>query len=252
MKNVLFMTSVMLFLLLSVFLFANFRSGENQEEKSYHLDYVPNEVLVKFKSDLGKYSIQNAVLYLQGKVINYLESELSPIAWDPSDLSVRSFRLDPDLLRIKLPETISIDQAIEFFNSIAYIEYAEKNLIFHACKTPNDPRRAEQYALNKISAYQAWDITTGSENIVVAVIDTGIDFNHPDLKDDGDDYRIWRNEDEIPGNGIDDDGNGYVDDYRGWNFVQNNNNIWDDNENDRHGTINSGIIGELIPIMVLA
>jgi len=205
---------------------------------------VPNEVLVKFKSDLGKYSIQNAVLYLQGKVINYLGSELSPIAWDPSDLSVRSFRLDPDLLRIKLPETISIDQAIEFFNNIAYIEYAEKNLIFQACNTPNDPRRAEQYALNKISAYQAWDIATGSSNVVVAVIDTGINLNHEDLKDEGSDYRIWKNEDEIPDNAIDDDNNGYKDDYRGWNFVNDNNFIWDDTSPAyQHGTINAGIIG---------
>lgn len=243
MKKTLSISSSLLIFLLSVFLFANLRSGENQEEKSSQLEYAPNEVLAKFKNNLGKYSIQNAVLYLQGRIMDYLDRELSPIVWDPSDLSVRSFRLDPDLLRIKLPVTISIDQAISFLNEIEYVEYAEKNIIFHGCVIPNDPRRAEQYALDMINAYQAWDVTTGSKSIVVAVIDTGINYLHDDLKDNGGNFRIWKNVDEIPDNGIDDDDNGYKDDYRGWNFVDSNNSIWDDNLGDRHGTINSGIIG---------
>ena len=89
MKKVFSMASVLAVILSSVFLLANLKPGEIQEEKSLELEYVPNEILAKFKSNLGMNSIQNAVSYLQGRVIDYLGRELSPIAWDPSDQAVR-------------------------------------------------------------------------------------------------------------------------------------------------------------------
>jgi subtilisin family serine protease/subtilisin-like proprotein convertase family protein len=104
--------------------------------------------------------------------------------------------------------------------------------------TPNDPLYASQWPLSassgRIDASQAWNYGTGS-SIIVGVIDTGIDYNHPDLA-----ANIWSNNREIPGNSIDDDGNGYRDDIRGWNFVGNNNNPMDDNG---HGTHVAGTIG---------
>lgn len=104
--------------------------------------------------------------------------------------------------------------------------------------TPNDPLYASQWpfssSIGRIDASQAWNYGTSS-SLVVAVIDTGIDFNHPDLA-----ANIWSNSREITGNGIDDDGNGYRDDIRGWNFVSNNNNPMDDNG---HGTHVAGTIG---------
>ena len=243
MKKTFLVMSVVALFLASISLFTRIKSETRQENESYAEDYVPNELLVKFDNDIGKYAIQDAINYLQGKVISYLGSELNPDAWDPSDLSVRSFRLDPNLLHIRVPEVVSIDQAIDLLYQRFRIEYAEKNLIFHACATPNDPLRQFQWGLGKIHAYDAWDITTGSPNIVIAVIDTGINYNHEDLKDYNSSARIWKNEDEIPGNGIDDDSNGYKDDYRGWNFVENNNDIWDDDALQKHGTMNAGIIG---------
>lgn len=101
--------------------------------------------------------------------------------------------------------------------------------------TPNDPRYGELYGLENIDAPVAWDYGTTSSSVVVAVIDTGVDYNHPDLVDN-----IWGNADEIPGNGIDDDGNGFVDDLRGWDFANNDNNPFDDNG---HGTHVAGTIG---------
>ncbi len=80
-------------------------------------------------------------------------------------------------------------------------------------RIPNDPG-AEQWAYKDIGLYQAWDLNTGSEDVVVAVIDNGFDMFHPDLIDN-----LWINKKEIPYNGIDDDHNGYVDDVYGWNFV---------------------------------
>ena len=87
--------------------------------------------------------------------------------------------------------------------------------------TPNDPQystQANHYDL--VNATQAWGIETGSSDVVVAIEDAGVDLNHPDL-----DGHIWTNPGETPGNGIDDDNNGYVDDYYGWNFGDNNSDI---------------------------
>ncbi|MDA2935832.1 S8 family serine peptidase [Patescibacteria group bacterium AH-259-L05] len=96
-------------------------------------------------------------------------------------------------------------------------EYIEPNVYFHISYIPRDNFYHEQWYLDKIQAPQAWDLTKGgSEDVVIAVLDTGVDVNHPDLKDN-----IWVNVDEIRGDGIDNDNNGYVDDYYGWDFVRN-------------------------------
>jgi len=111
---------------------------------------------------------------------------------------------------------------------------------------PNDPSFAQEWSLQNwgqsggtagidINATRAWDITTGSRNVVVAVIDSGIDLTHPDLAGN-----LWTNPGEIAGNGIDDDRNGFVDDIHGWNFVDNNANLQD---GYGHGTHVAGIIG---------
>ncbi len=93
------------------------------------------------------------------------------------------------------------------------VEFAQPNYIYRICRDPNDPDFADQYAHQLIQMQKAWDISTGSRDIVVAVMDTGVDVNHPDLKEN-----IWVNKGEIPDNKKDDDGNGYVDDVHGWNF----------------------------------
>ncbi|MBI5222068.1 MAG: S8 family serine peptidase [Candidatus Magasanikbacteria bacterium] len=82
-----------------------------------------------------------------------------------------------------------------------------------SAKMPNDPSAA-QWAYEHIGLYQTWNYTVGSKDVVVAVIDTGFDTFHPDLLDN-----VWKNEDEVANNKIDDDDNGYVDDVWGWNFV---------------------------------
>jgi len=117
---------------------------------------------------------------------------------------------------------------------------------FAYAKVPNDPLYLYQEPIYaKIGAPQAWDLTTGSNSVVVAVIDTGVDIWHEDLK-----ANIWQNQKEIPGNGKDDDNNGFIDDVNGWNFVENNNDVGisqiskdDDPEAVTHGTILAGLIG---------
>ena len=120
------------------------------------------------------------------------------------------------------------------------VESAQPNYIYKRCAEPNDPEFPDQYAHQLIQMTDAWDISTGSHDVVVAVLDTGVDTNHPDLKDN-----IWVNIDEIPNNEIDDDNNGYVDDVSGWNFENNNNDVIPENSWDSilgHGTNVAGVI----------
>jgi len=102
-------------------------------------------------------------------------------------------------------------------------------------KSPNDPRFSEQINLNQIKIPSAWDVTTGSSDLIVAVIDTGINPSHEELSG-----RLWVNIDEVPNNGRDDDNNGFIDDHLGYNFMNNTGDIIDQNG---HGTGVASIIG---------
>lgn len=108
----------------------------------------------------------------------------------------------------------------------------------------NDPLLGEQAYLAQIRAFDAWEAETGSSDVIVAVLDTGIDFDHPDIAEN-----IWVNTAEIPDDGIDNDGNGYIDDVHGWDFVEDDNSPEPDIEQDYnvsaipHGTAIAGVIG---------
>jgi len=129
----------------------------------------------------------------------------------------------------------SLEDALAEYRSNPDVEYAELNYIISANSIPNDPMYPDQWSLGKIAAEGAWSIYTGSSQTVVAVLDTGVDYNHRDLRDN-----MWVNEAELNGTeGVDDDENGYVDDIHGYNFIYNNGDPMDDYG---HGTYCSGII----------
>ena len=113
-----------------------------------------------------------------------------------------------------------------------------------AAAVPFDPLYKEQWYLRAVGAEGAWDVSKGSPFVTVAVLDSGVDLSHPDLAE-----RIWLNPNEIAGNGLDDDRNGYVDDARGWDFVGNDNDPNPDAgpespvDGTNHGTLVAGIIG---------
>ncbi|MFO1062485.1 MAG: S8 family serine peptidase [Pirellulales bacterium] len=142
------------------------------------------------------------------------------------------------------PSTASISNVMTAFQSRTDVLSATPDFRVTVTATPNDPSYTSEWGLENngvggkldadIDASEAWDYGTSS-SVVVAVIDSGVDYNHQDLA-----ANIWTNSREIAGNGKDDDGNGYVDDVRGWNFVSNNNNPMDDNG---HGTHVAGTIG---------
>lgn len=156
------------------------------------------------------------------------------------------YRGETTVRLVHLPVGEEVMSRLHSLSYDARVEYAEPDLIYTIDKVSNDPRQAELWGMQAIRASEAWEITTGSQDVVVAVTDTGIDYNHPDLIDN-----MWRNHGEVPNNGRDDDFNGYVDDYYGWNGYGNNGHPLDDNDHGTHvaGTIgavgdnNAGVVG---------
>jgi predicted outer membrane repeat protein len=130
----------------------------------------------------------------------------------------------------------SLDEVLAAYRSRPDVEYAEANPVISICATPNDRQYANQWALQKIHAPEAWDTCRGSSEVIVAVIDTGVDCNHPDLQGN-----LWTNGAEQKGRpGVDDDDNGYVDDVHGYNFIYRSG---DPTDEQGHGTHCAGIIG---------
>lgn len=155
---------------------------------------------------------------------------------------------------------VNLFQVIEDLKALPEVEYAEPNYIYsvddlkpvgpvitaddmkkmqsgsrssQAAVVPNDPLYSQQWYIPAVKADLVWEQTTGDTTQVIGILDTGIDWNHPDLKN-----KIWTNQGEIPSNGRDDDGNGLIDDIRGWDYINNDNNPMDDNS---HGTHVAGI-----------
>ena len=159
---------------------------------------------------------------------------------------VKGYGLVPGLYLVKLGPGMTAEAALPAFNRADGVLYAEPDYAKKALRTPNDAHFSNLWGMHNtgqnggklgadIQAPEAWDVTTGSRDIVVAVIDSGVDYNHEDLA-----ANMWRNPGEIPGNGIDDDGNGYIDDVYGINAITGSGNPMDDHY---HGTHCAGTIG---------
>ena len=152
---------------------------------------------------------------------------------------------------INLEENVDIYSEIEKYKSKDQIEIAEPNYVYNNCTIPNDIHFFQQWALNQdnncdIDGPEAWDITVGSPDVTIAVTDTGVDYRHNDLKDNiwinsGEDLNNDGDVDLSDFNDVDDDGNGFIDDIRGWCFAGfGGNNVMD---YDGHGTHCAGIAG---------
>ena len=187
----------------------------------------PDRVIARFKQGISKNTI-DAILAQQGL---RLEKTLR--------------HTGVSILKV-VDKGKSIKRILKDLDASGIVEYAEPDYLLHADVTPNDPRFGELWGLHNtgqsggtpdadIDAPEAWDTATGSADVVVAVIDTGVDYNHEDLA-----ANMWTNPGEIPANGVDDDGNGYVDDVYGIDPCNGDSDPFDDNG---HGTHCSGTIG---------
>ncbi len=141
----------------------------------------------------------------------------------------------PEIQLVRLPDGMPVPDAVAYYEADPAVQYAEPNYEVSISAVPDDPDYSQLWGMQTVSAPQAWDITTGSSDVIVAVIDSGVDYTHPDLAEN-----IWINTGEIPDNGIDDDNNGFVDDYHGWDFYSEDPDPMDENG---HGTHCAGTIG---------
>ncbi|MFH1427603.1 MAG: S8 family peptidase [Patescibacteria group bacterium] len=136
--------------------------------------------------------------------------------------------------KIKVPRGKIVNEAIGEYKRNYLVEYAEPNFLYQATIIPNDTYYNEQWYLQKIKAQTAWEKANSSPDIVIAIIDSGVQIDHPDIKSN-----IWRNLDEIPDNNIDDDKNGFIDDIHGWDFI---NNIPDPSPKFEEGFTEAGVL----------
>lgn len=174
------------------------------------------------------------------------ESELEELN-QRNDASVEEEIEGTRLNVIDLPQNLPVDQAVQRYENSPVVEYAEPDFLVFPTRTPNDPRYPEQWGLNNtgqtggtrdadIDAPEAWEQTTGDPGTLVAVIDSGVQAGHPDLRGN-----IWSNPGETR-NGVDDDGNGLVDDTQGWDFFNGDRTVYDGPKVDSHGTHVAGTV----------
>jgi subtilisin family serine protease len=232
--------------------------AKNKEQRALaKQNYVQGEVIVKLKDDqssgISLLSQSGSTTEMRDKIIlRRLETEYGVyeegaiFKGDHINLATAAApkrrSASGKLSRSYLLKTAEKVQGIcGRLNEDSEVEYAQPNYIYKSCSDPNDPEFPDQYAHQLIQMADAWDISTGSHDVVVAVMDTGVDINHPDLKDN-----IWLNPGEIPNNDIDDDENGFVDDIHGWNFENDSNDVTPDPFDfwgiTGHGTNVAGVI----------
>ena len=226
----------LLLLVLSASVFVPSRSAYSYEHEE--ASYVDNQILVKFKAGMEEtmdsYEMADFVARRHATRVQPLNES----------------RRGGQYL-IELDGSLSVEDAVKQAASDPRVEFAEPNyLLYTSTTTPNDTLFNQQWALQNtgfsgqgkpgadIGATRAWDYTTGSNDIVVAVIDTGVDLSHVDLAPNA-----WVNRGERAGNGVDDDANGFVDDVNGWDFLNSRPKTYENPDVDWHGTHVSGIIG---------
>ncbi len=206
------------------------------------VDHVQGEMLVQCKAEHIETIVKETIRF-QGNSTNLKMKEvISPL------VNIYLFTFDA--------KAVNEVRLLEYFKSHPLVNEAQFNHLVSLRNEPNDTDFPQQWHfLNTgqfggtddadIDATEAWDITTGGQTvvgdeIVVAVLDDGIDIAHPDIVDN-----LWVNNNEIPGNGIDDDDNGYIDDFQGWNIFTEDDNIGNGFFDGFHGTQVCGMIGAI-------
>lgn len=193
--------------------------------------WVPDELIVGFKPDVSRSAAARSIVARGARVKDRI-----------GGLGVSV---------VDLPNDQSVAAALGAYRRSPLVEFAEPNKIIYGAAIPNDPRFSDLWGLHNTGQAhrvyddppltasgtpdadgdvpEAWDEETGSAETVIAVLDSGVDVDHPDLN-----ASIWVNPDEVPGNGLDDDLNGYIDDVNGWDFAEDDDTLLE-NDNSIHG-----------------
>ena len=205
--------------------------------------YAPGRMLVRLQPEAGRLlqrrlqsegpTTQTGVASVDTLGRRYQIQQIAPLFQGVESLATQAAL--GDIYQLSFPADTDIAHAAAKYAADPAIAWAEPDYLAYAAETtPNDPLLPGQWGLDKIEASTAWDVVTGTETVVIAVVDSGIDTTHPDLV-----ANLWNNPGEIPDNGVDDDNNGYIDDVQGWNFVSGSNDIFDGNG---HGTQVAGVL----------
>jgi len=262
--------------LLSIFTMIFASTNFRHQLDPYNPEYKPGEILIKFTDEVELQISSNRGIIETG--VNSLDvlsnrwqvTEMEKVFKNSEKKAIIEYNVFPNGEKRKIPQLFNIykisvpvekdlETLIKEYEKNPNVEYAEYNGIANIIdfqeisnqkiisraeienlynrnsrNLPNDPLINDQWSIFDSKADSLWSYTTGDTSQVIAILDTGVDWNHPDLQN-----KIWLNYSEINGvDGIDDDDNGFIDDYRGWDFVNLDNNPMDDSS---HGTHCAGI-----------
>ncbi len=178
----------------------------SQPQNPLHTPFTPRELIVRISPNSTIEQLRDFSHKFGAESVTSIFSVKTP---GGKDLELQR------IFRIQLPKGTSLERLLEIYAKNSMIEDVEMNRLNRFCAeiTPSDPRFDEQWNLPAMNIQKAWIIEQGKSSVTIAVVDSGIMSNHPDLQN-----KIWRNPGEIANNGIDDDTNGYVDDVIGWDF----------------------------------
>lgn len=206
------------------------------DAKNYDAPFAPDRVIVRFRDEQSEQFFTNQFVLRDGpKDKRALIKRFEQISRTPASANSARHKSAPMLAHLARGGRDAVLEAVAELKNDPTVEYVEPDYKISLAKEPNDPSYSKLWGMKRIGAAQAWDKHTGKRaRVLVGVIDTGIDYTHPDLVDN-----IWTNPGEIPGNKLDDDGNGYVDDVHGYDFDEEDGDPMDLNG---HGTHVSGTI----------
>ena len=201
------MTKISIYIYILVSLInAQFVFAQSNSDNFSQITHTPGELIVRLHSDVSSKQLHTLSRKLGAVSVSPIFSPTTPAGQHP--------RLRRNYL-IRFPTTWALEPLQQRYARHPMIEAVEMNRLNRPCAetVPNDPNYREQWNLALMNMSQAWGIEQGKPEVTVAVVDGGIDMQHPELRS-----QLWRNIGEIPENGIDDDGNGYIDDLNGWDF----------------------------------
>ena len=235
-----------------IFFFSGSFASAATPAKSAKLNYKDGQLIVRFTDP----SIKQMRKLSRPMSRRAIRNVITNVILRGSSVTKEFDSIVPGLSVIKLPKNRRVANSIAKFDLSSAVIYVEPSYKYQLLATPNDQRYSQQWPLNNtgqangtagddIDAENAWDIQHDANNVIVAVIDSGVDINHPDLN-----ANCWRNVSEDPNNndGVDNDKNGYIDDRDGWDFAGADGNNPYDGDNDPsdkygHGTHVAGTIG---------